>query len=90
MLKGVTSTGFEFELAPMIADDLEFIELINQADRGDETVLPDLVLHTLGKDGKARLFEHCRKDGIVSAKAVSAEIVEIFKIAQERDVDVKN
>lgn len=89
MLKGVTSTGFEFELAPTIADDLEFLDLTVQADRGDLTALPDLVLHTLGKEGKARLFEHCRKDGIVSTQAVSREMSEIFKIAQD-DTNVKN
>lgn len=82
-INGKTDTGFEFTIADSVGDDMEFLELSIQADRGDFTAMPDLVLHLLGADQKKALFEHCRKDGIVSTKAVAREVQDMFRVIRE-------
>lgn len=82
-INGKTETGFDFIIADTVGDDMEFLELSVQADRGDFTVMPDLVLHLLGAEQKKALFEHCRKDGIVSTKAVAREVQDMFRVIRE-------
>lgn len=91
MLKGVTESGFEFELLDSLKDDMEYLDLAVRADEGDLTALPGLVTHMLGKEGKKRLFDHCRNDdGIASTQGVMKEVKNIFDIIGETDKDIKN
>lgn len=83
MINGKTDSGFDFTIADTVGDDMEFLELSVQADRGDFTVMPDLVLHLLGAEQKKALYEHCRTDGIVSTKKVAAEVRDIFGAIRE-------
>lgn len=91
MLKGVTETGFTFEVLEDVKDDIEFLDAAVAADGGDLSALPGLLLHMLGPDGKKRLYDHCRNDkGVASTKGVMREVKEIFEIIGKHDTDVKN
>lgn len=81
MAKGTTTSGFKFEVDDGINDDMELLENLIRMDKGDLSVLPDVMDTVLGGQ-KAALYDHCRGDnGRVSAAAVMSEIKEIFENA---------
>ena len=83
MLKGETKSGFKFKIDEAIADDLELLEDIAQADK-DVSVFPRVLEKVLGAKQKAALYEHLRgKNGRVSTKAAVDEFTEIMNLAGE-------
>lgn len=87
MVKGKTKTGFEFEYNELRLDDMEFIELVAQAD-SNVTVLPKLLNMVLGEEQKKRLYDHLRvEDGRVPTQALADAVEEIFEAAGDQ---VKN
>lgn len=83
MLKGETKSGFKFKIDEAIADDLELLEDIAQADK-DVSLFPGVLEKILGAKQKAALYEHLRgKNGRVSTKAAVAEFTEIMNLAGE-------
>ena len=59
--------------------DMEVFELIVALDKGDVTVLPDLLTRLFTPAQKAALYEHCRKkSGKVPISAVASEFAEII------------
>lgn len=80
MLKGETSTGFEFSLGDDVMDDYELLEVLSSIDTGDYTLVPKMVEMLLGKEQKESLKDHLRnKNGKVSVKGMMEEVMEIFK-----------
>lgn len=80
MHKGVTSSGFEFELADEALDDYELLEILHKIDNGDNGLIVDMVDKLLGENQKEKLKEHVRaENGRVSAKLLLGEVMEIFK-----------
>lgn len=80
MHKGVTSSGFEFELADEALDDYELLEILHKIDNGDNGLIVDMVDKLLGESQKEKLKEHVRaENGRVSAKLLLGEVMEIFK-----------
>ena len=83
MIKGTTTSGFDFQIADTLGDDFEFLELSIRADKGEIEVLPDLILRMLGPEQKKRMMEHCRIDGRVSSERMMMEVSDIFRIIRE-------
>ena len=80
MIKGVTESGFEFELEDDILDDYELLEVLHKIDKGDYGLVPDMVKKLLGVEQKESLKNHIRTDkGKVSSSRMMDEIMQIFK-----------
>lgn len=80
MIKGVTESGFEFELEDDILDDYELLEVLHKIDKGDYGLVPDMVEKLLGVEQKESLKNHIRTDkGKVSSSRMMDEIMQIFK-----------
>ena len=81
MLTGTLSCGFEYEIDEAIIDDIEFLELLAEADE-NPLKLPALLTMILGEEGKRGLYEALRaEDGRTHTSDVmdaALEIVENF------------
>lgn len=85
MIKGKTSTGFEFDFDTDVVRDMEFIELAAEASENG-TRYPALIEYALGKDQKKRLYDHVRNDkGRVMLDDVRREFDEIFEIGNSKN-----
>lgn len=90
-IKGMTSTGFSFEIDEEARDDMEILERLIDMSRGDLTAMPDVLIGLLGAEQKKALYEHCRgKSGRVSSKAVFAEVQSIFENTKAGESATKN
>lgn len=79
MIKGVTKTGFTYELSKERLDNYEMLEAISELDE-NPLVLPRVVNLLLGKEQAQKLKEHVRtKDGLVPAETLSDELKAIFE-----------
>lgn len=87
MIKGKTSSGFEFEISKDVVNDYELVE--NLAELEDNPLLlGKIVNQILGKEQAARLKDHVRNEkGIVPIDKMTQEIIEIFKNSGE---EIKN
>ena len=84
MIKGKTSSGFEFQLRRADLDDYELLEVLHEIDKGNEGLIPEMIDRLLGKEQKNRLKEHIRSEaGKVSASRMMQEVSEIFKGCKE-------
>lgn len=80
MLRGKTTSGFEFELEDEVLDDYELLESLRKVDEGDNGCLIKVVDQLLGEEQKKMLKEHVRTEkGRVSAKKLLEEVSEIFQ-----------
>lgn len=86
-VKGVTSTGFQYEVELSRIDNMEFIEriadLADMEENGKEIVATiKLMEDVLGENQKKRLYNHVRTDeGNAPILAVSKEFEEILQAA---------
>lgn len=79
MLKGKTSTGFQFQIAEGALDNYELVEALADIET-DPFSVTKVVTLLLGKEQKEKLKEHVRNDkGVVTTTALMKEIEEIFK-----------
>ena len=99
MIKGTTESGFSYKISEDVRDDMELLEAIMRVDGGDNGAVPAMLDMLLGKEQKAKLYEHCRvtketkngtEKGRVSATAVLKEIRCIFEGIGNKDSKVKN
>ncbi len=85
-----TDSGFEFKVLESSKDDYELVELLAEL-KDDATKLPEAIRRLIGKEGNARLKEHCRDDrGIVSAERMTAEMLDIMRKSRAKDPEIKN
>ena len=83
MLKGKTSSGFEFAIQKNTLDNYELVEALGDIDT-NPFVLTKVVNLLLGKEQKEQLKEHVRdEEGIVTTTALMAEIEDIFNTQSE-------
>ena len=83
MLKGKTKSGFCFEIDETGLDDIEFVEALADLEE-DALKLPKVCNMLLGKEQKAKLYDHLRNEnGKVPVTDVSNAIVEIMSVAGE-------
>lgn len=79
IVKGTTSTGFEYHVLKAMLQNAEFLELFAAVQDGDNLKSFKLLETALGKEQKQELYEHLRdEDGIVPVEALSKELEEIF------------
>ncbi len=80
MIKGKTTSGFEFKLEDDVLDDYELLEDLQKIDEGETGRVVDMVEKLLGKEQKDALKNHVRSvTGRVSAKRLMEEVSEIFQ-----------
>lgn len=84
MIRGKTSSGFEYELEDDVFDDYELLEILRKIDKGESGCIVDMVDMLLGSKQKQCLKEHIRKEnGKVSASKMLEEVMEIFQKEKE-------
>lgn len=89
MVTGKTTTGFEFEVDPIVLRDMEVIELMADSQE-DGTLLPKMLTAVLGKKQRNALYDHVRRDdGRVILDDVDKEMGEILD-ALNQDKTAKN
>lgn len=89
LVKGTTSTGFEFSIDPIVIRDMEFIELAAAAEENG-LLLPRMLEFILGKKQKQALYDHVRdKNGRALFDDVKPEVEDIFG-ALNTDGETKN
>ncbi len=88
-IKGTTSTGFQFEVDPIIVQDMEWVDMIAEVEEKPYLV-GKFVEKTIGKEQKKALYDHVRKDGHVLKDDVDREVGEIIEACGQQDEDVKN
>lgn len=81
MLKGITKSGFDYEIEDKALDNWELLESLVAIDEGDTAAVIKVARQLLSKAQLGSLKEHCRdKDtGIVSRNKMLAEIADILK-----------
>lgn len=79
MQKVITKSGFECLVDKKQMDDMELVDKIAEADAGNPLAVSAVIEKVLGKDQKAKLYNHLRnEDGRVPIEKVGEEIVEII------------
>ena len=79
MQKVITKSGFECLLDKKQMDDMELVDKIAEADAGNPLAVSAVIEKVLGKEQKAKLYNHLRnEDGRVPIEKVGEEIVEII------------
>lgn len=83
-MKGVTKSGFAFELSDEAFNDYEILEQLRAVDKGDLTAIVDVVDTLFSKEQKNALKEHLRdENGRVGMKEMIQEVAEILQTSQE-------
>jgi len=97
MIKGTTSSGFEFSIPDNLKTDFRFIKAYRQLKSGDEDEQLDGALRLVSvvfsnEAEEERFYKHLAGDegGRVPIADVYREIGEIISIASEKDNEVKN
>lgn len=79
MLKGITSTGFAFEVPDENLDNMELLEALGDIDDGKAQMLPKAARLLLGVEQKKALYDHCRDgNGKVPIEKATTELFEIL------------
>lgn len=79
MIKGKTSSGFEFTISKDVKNDYELIENLGELE-DNPLILGKIVTQILGKEQTAKLKDHIRNEnGIVPTDKMTQEIIEIFR-----------
>ena len=83
MVTGTTRSGFAFEVADGIANDMELFEALCDLDNGDTTAVVPVCRKVLGAQKKA-LYDHLRdENGRVPIDKVAEEIADILSAAKD-------
>ena len=79
MLRGKLDSGFEYEIAEEVRDNMELLDAIVEADQNPLAV-SKVVKLLLGENQRRKLYDHLRTDkGNVPILAVSNAVAEIFR-----------
>ena len=79
MIRGKLESGFEYEVAEEVRDNMELLDAIVEAEENPLAV-SKVVKLLLGEDQRRRLYDHLRTDkGNVPILAVSNAVAEIFR-----------
>lgn len=79
MIRGKLESGFEYEIAEEVRDNMELLDAIVEADENPLAV-SKVVKLLLGENQRRKLYDHLRTDkGNVPILAVSNAVAEIFR-----------
>lgn len=82
-MKGITKSGFEWDIDVQKLDDWEILEQLSDMEEGNMLSAPKFLKKLLGGHSK-ELVEHCRQeDGVVPTKKVLDEVFDIFGSLKE-------
>lgn len=80
MIKGITKSGFEFEVNESIMNDMEVVDALVDIKNQDMEAVSVLVGKLFNREDKKRLYNHVRtEDGRAPIDAVMAEVNEIIQ-----------
>ena len=80
MIKGMTTTGFKFEISDEATNDYEILELLGELDDGHTEKIPKIINKLLGEEQKKELLDHIRNpNGRVPMDKMIDELKEILK-----------
>lgn len=83
MIKGITSTGFKYEITKDALNNYELIEELTELE-SNPLLLTSVVRKIFGKEQTNNLKDHVRKDnGTVPVEKMEAEVIEIIKSSGE-------
>lgn len=89
MVEGTTKSGFHFVVDPDALQDMEFLDLVDEA-RTNPSKLGKMFEKLLGIEQKKALYNHVRNEkGMVLIDDVTVESDEIFDILNQSD-ETKN
>lgn len=89
MVKGITTTGFEYVVDERKAKDWELVEIVARMQKADNDIkvfacVIDVIDFLIGEDQKERLKEHCRNlYGYADSEKITEEVFEIVKAARQ-------
>lgn len=83
MIKGITKSGFKFEISDKALDDYELLELMADVD-SNLLLVPKIFEKLLGTKQKENLIEFLKKrDGYASTEKMSKILEEILLSSQK-------
>lgn len=83
MIKGITKSGFKFEISDKALDDFELLELMANVD-SNALLVPKIFEKLLGTKQKENLIEFMKKrDGYASTEKMSKILEEILLSSQK-------
>jgi len=83
MIKGITKSGFKFEISDKALDDFELLELMSDVD-SNALLVPKIFEKLLGTKQKENLIEFMKKrDGYASTEKMSKILEEILLSSQK-------
>lgn len=84
MITGKTRTGFEFSIEDDWFDDMELMDDLVEADKGNTLSVISACKRLLGSEQKSKLYEHCRDEkGKVRAQVLTNEMSDIVNASKE-------
>lgn len=84
IIKGKTSTGFEFEIDKDRVNNMEYLETLAEIKKGNAEAYPEAVSLLLSKEMKKALYDHVRtEDGRVPLEDIDREIDEMLSSDEE-------
>lgn len=89
MIRGRTTSGFEFAIPEDVFDDFELVELFAKTNE-DMTYIGKLTEKFLGPEQKKALMEHVRRDGKVRTSDMMTELEEIENEISKATTALKN
>lgn len=90
MIKGVTESGFKYEVDPKVLKSYSFLKLYAGAQK-DQTVALQLIERVLGTKQEERLIKHVTKiAGFDDVDVIVKEFGEIVESMSASDDSVKN
>lgn len=80
MLKGKTSSGFEFSLDENVLNNMELVDALAEAENDNPVAISKACVLLLGKETRKKLYDHIREpDGRVQIEKVSQNLADIFE-----------
>ena len=80
MVKGKTTSGFEYEIPDEAMNDMELLDILASVSEGEIQNMTKAADKLLGKDQRLKLYDHIRtEDGRVPVDVFEEELGDIFK-----------
>lgn len=76
--KGITASGFEFEIDDAVINDMELIDAIADSMDDNPLAFSKVCAKLLGSEQRKKLYDHVRENGRVPLEKISTEITDIF------------
>lgn len=79
MVRGVTRSGFAFEVAESVFHDMELIDQLAEASGDNPLAFSGVCRRIFGSEQRQRLYDHLRQaDGTVPFEAVGEAIADVL------------